>query len=261
MILTEFQIELLWKQYSIKTEKDLSLILNYIWKTTENSSFHHWNILHQLNKNLNKIICTNKGFISCLNELNENNSLFFLIKIKENLSSLIWTSLNLSELLSKLKEETNKLILIKVLKYNWLSSFIKDINDLGNLFMFIYSCKNQKTLIDLLWQDFFKEIFLNTNEIKIILKYLHDSNKDYLIDILWLQNLKLKIKNYKNLSLFLKGLTYLKCEQLLSLFEKEELNSFFQTKPDYLKFLNMLSENKVNLILRVIPYENIWWLS
>jgi len=96
------------------------------------------------------------------------------------------------------------------------------------------------------------DIFSNSNEIKMVLHFLLQENKDLLLEYIWLDWVKWKVKNSEDFRKFFKELTPNYSIKFLSLYSKEELKTFFIDNNDFYNFLLKLQPEKTKLILQKI---------
>ncbi len=239
------------KTYTITSENDLELLFKIFSSNSKISSVIHWNILMEIDSDLEKIITSYKWLLSCLKYLNEKNSFLLLVKLWDVLINLIDNSQELAEILSRIPDETNKLRLLSILRVKWLTKILFDARDLWNIFEWLYG-KTQKDFIDLLWKDFVRKLFMSTNEIIMTLHYLNNENKDYLMDILWLEWIKYKIKTSQNFLVMFKWLTLKKSKQLLKKYSKQEILDLFKTEDEFYNFMLRLPENKEKIFLNYL---------
>lgn len=239
------------KTYSIHDEKDLEVLLKLFYAKTSISGIIHWNILMELDSDLEKIVVSYKWLLLCLKYLNEKNSFLLLIKLGDVLNSLIKNSQELAEILSRIPDESNKIRLLHILRLKGLSKIIFDAKDLGNIFEWLYG-KSQRDFIDLLGKDYVKEIFLSTNEIIMILHYLNDENKDYLMDIIGMGGIKNKIKTSQNFLVMLKWLTLKKSRELFKKYTPSEILELFKTQEEWEYFMLRLPSNKEKILLNFL---------
>lgn len=239
------------RKYQINNEKDLELLFKLFSSNSKVSSVIHWNILMEIDSDLEYIITSYKWLLNCLKYLNEKNSFLLLVKLWDILSKLISNSRELAEILSKIPNESNKLRLLIILRVKGLKKIIFDARDLWNILEWLY-WKNQREFIDFLWKDFVKEIFFWTFEIIMILHYLNDENKDYLMDIIWLSWAKTKIKTATNFLIMFKWLTIKKSKELLSKYTKYEILDLFKTQEEFYDFMIRLPQNKEKLFLNFL---------
>lgn len=236
------------KKYSIFWENELISLFKLFSSNSKVSSVVHWNILMELDSDLESIITSYQGLLNCLKYLNEKNSFLLLVKLWDILINLINNSVELAEILSRIPEESNKMKLLGILRIKWLTKILFDARDLWNIFEWLY-WKSQREFIDLLWKDFVKELFMSTNEIIMTLHYLNNENKDYLMDILGLDWTKNKIKTSSNFLVMFKWLTLKKSRELLKKFEKNEILDLFKTEDEFYNFLLRLPKDKEKLFL------------
>lgn len=239
------------KTFCISDEKDLELILKIFSWNSKISWVIHWNILMEVDNDLEKFITSYRGLLNCLKYLNEKNSFLLLVKLWDVLLHLINNSSELAEILSKIPDESNKLRLLSILRIKWLRKILFDARDLWNILEWLYG-KSQRDFIDLLWRDLVREIFYSTNEIIMILHYLNDENKDYLMDIIWIWWAKNKIKTSHNLLVMFKWLTIKKARELLKTYTKKELLALFKTEEEFYSFMLRLPKIKEKLFLQFI---------
>lgn len=247
----EYKLIFWEKTIFIQDEKDLVLLFKLFSSNSKESSIIHWNILMEVDENLEQIVKTYKWLLTCLKYLNEKNSFLLLIKLWDILWNLITNSQELAEVLSHIPEESNKIKLLKILRIKWLSKIIFDAKDLWNIFEWLY-WKSQKDFIDLLWIDFIKEVFLQTNEIIMILHYLSNENKDYLMDIIWMDWIKNKIKTSENFLIMFRWLTLKKSKELLKKYKKSEILNLFKTEKQFYKFMLKMPKDKEKIILNFL---------
>ncbi len=242
----------IWEnKYSLSNEKDLALLLRLFSGDKKMSSIIHWNILMEVDNDLENIIKSYKWLLVCLRYLNEKNSFLLLVKIWNILINLINDSSELSELLSRIPEDSNKMRLLSILRVKWLSKVLFDARDLWNIIQWLY-WNSEREFLDLLWDDFIKWLFLSTNEIIMILNYVDDVNKDYIINIIWFWWVKNKIKTTQNLLIMYSWLSMKKAQELLNKYDKTELLSFFRNNKDFHDFLLRLSQEKEELFLNYL---------
>jgi len=239
------------KKYFVKNEKDLELIFKLFFNNSKISSVIAWNILMEIDSDLEKIIVSYKGLLNCLKYLNEKNSFLLLVKIWDILINLIDDSMQLAEILSRIPEESNKMRLLNILRVKWLTKILFDAWDLWNIVEWLYE-KSERDFIDLLWKEFIKKIFLSTNEIIIILHYINDENKDYLMDIIGLDWAKNKIKTNKNLLAMFSWLTIKKAKELLKKYTRKEILDFFKNDDEFYNFLLRLPKEKEQIFLKFL---------
>ncbi len=239
------------KKYTISQEKELVSLLSLFSSNTKVSSIIQWNILMEIDNDLEKIITSYHWLLNCLKYLNEKNSFLLLVKLWDVLAKFINNSKELAEILSRIPEESNKMKLLNILRIKWLTKILFDARDLWNIFEWLY-WKSQKDFIDLLWKKFVKNLFLSTNEIIMTLYYLNNENKDYLIDIIWLDWTKNKIKTSWNLLVMFKWLTLKKAKKLLENFNRNEIIDLFKTEDDFYNFLLRLPRDKERLFLNYL---------
>ena len=243
---------IIWdKKYLVNSEKELISLFKLFYSNSKVSSIIHWNILMEIDSDLEKIITTYKWLLGCLKYLNEKNSFLLLIKLWDVLINLVKNSNDLGEIISRIPDESNKIRLLSILRVKWLTKILFDARDLWNIFEWLYG-ETQKKFIDLLGKEFIRKIFLSTNEIIIILNYLTDENKDYLINILSLEGIKNKIKTSNNLLIMFKWLTLKKAEELLKMFSKEKILDLFKTEDEFYNFLLRLPYDKEKLFLNFL---------
>ncbi len=205
----------------------------------------------QLDSDLIKIIKTYKGLLKLLKVLNKKNYILLLLKIWDAIHNIIWNSKYLWEILARIPEEENKIVLLKRLRLKWLKLFIRDANDLKNIFEFVYG-EAESELLEILWEEFIKETFTKTNEIIMTLHYLNNENKDRLIKMLDINNIFKKIKTYKDLLVMFKWLTMEQAEKLLNLYKKEDLVKFFLNDEEFHYFLLRLPYDKEKMFLNYL---------
>lgn len=239
------------KKYSIKDEKDLELIFKLFYSSSKVSSVISWNILMEIDSDLEYIITSYQWLLNCLKYLNEKNSFLLLVKLWDILIHLINSSEELAEIISKIPNESNKLRLLSILRVKWLTKILFDARDLWNIIEWLYGTSEREFLI-LLGHDFVKNIFLSTNEIIMILHYLSDENKDYLMDIIGLDGIKTKIKTTQNLLVMLKWLTLKKAKELLKKYNKNEILNLFKTEKEFYDFMMKLPQNKEKIFLNFL---------
>lgn len=237
--------------YTINNEKDLAMLFKLFYSNSKISSVIHWNILMEIDSDLEQFITSYKWLLSCLKYLNEKNSFLLLVKLWDVLINLINNSQELAEILSRIPDESNKLRLLSILRLKWLTKILFDARDLWNIFEWLY-WKTQKDFIDLLWNDFVRKLFMSTNEIIMTLHYLNNENKDYLMDILGLDGIKYKIKTSQNFLVMFKWLTLKKSKQLLKKYSKEEILDLFKTEEEFYDFMLKIPENKEKIFLNYI---------
>lgn len=241
-----------WKQtYEIKSEKDLEILFKLFFSNKKISWIISWNILMEIDNDLEKIIVSYRWLLNCLKYLNEKNSFLLLVKLWDVLINFINNSIELAEILSRIPDESNKIKLLNILRLKWLKKIIFDAGDLWNIFQWLY-WNSQKEFIDLLWKDFVRQTFLSTNEIIMTLYYLTDENKDYLMSIIWLDWAKNKIKTSNNFLIMFKWLTTKKSKELLKKFSPSELKKFFKNQDEFYKFMLKLPKNKEKLFLNYL---------
>lgn len=238
------------KTYTIKDENDLELIFK-LFSTSKLSSIIHWNIIMEVDNDLEKIVTSYRWLLKCLRYLNEKNTSLFLFKIWDLLLNIITKSTQLWNILAKIPEESNKIKLLSILRTKWLSFLLKDASDLWNILEWLY-WDTQRQFLDILWHDLIKKIFLSTNEIIIILYYLNEENKDYLMDIIWLEWVKNKVKTRDNFLVMFKWLSIKKSKIFLKKFSREEIYHFFSWEEDFYRFMLKLPENKEKLFLNYL---------
>lgn len=246
----EYSFILSEKTYSIKDENDLELIFR-LFSSSKISSMIHWNIIMEVDSDLEKIITTYKWLLKCIKYLNEKNAYLLMVKVSDILPNIIKKSTQLWELLAKIPWEENKLRLLSRLRNKWLTKILKTANDLWNIFEWFYWDK-QKECIDLIWKDLIREIFLWTNEIVMILNYLNGDNKDYLIDIIWFDGIKNKVKTKENFLVMFNWLSIKKSKLLLKKFERKEIVNFFSWDEDFYRFMLKLSSEKEKIFLKYL---------
>lgn len=239
------------KKYSIKDEKDLELIFKLFYSSSKVSSVISWNILMEIDSDLEYIITSYQWLLNCLKYLNEKNSFLLLVKLWDILIHLINSSEELAEIISKIPNESNKIRLLSILRVKWLTKILFDARDLWNIIEWLYGTSEREFLI-LLGHDFVKNIFLSTNEIIMILHYLSDENKDYLMDIIGLDGIKTKIKTTQNLLVMLKWLTLKKAKELLKKYNKNEILNLFKTEKEFYDFMMKLPQNKEKIFLNFL---------
>lgn len=239
------------KTYTIKDENDLALLFKLFYSNSKVSSVIHWNILMEIDSDLEKIITSYKWLLMCLKYLNEKNSFLLLVKLWDILINLVNNSEELAEIISRIPDESNKLRLLSILRVKWLTKILFDARDLWNIFEWLY-WKSQREFIDLLWRDLVRNLFLSTNEIIMTLHYLNNENKDYLMDILWLDWVKYKIKTSQNFLVMFKWLTIKKSKELLKKYTKNEILELFKTEDDFYNFMLKLPENKEKIFLNYL---------
>jgi len=236
------------KKYTICSEKELESLLKLFYSNSKVSSVIAWNILMELDEDLEQIITSYQGLVNCMKYLNEKNAFLLLVKIWDVLINLINNSQELAEIISKIPDESNKLRLLSILRVKWLTKILFNASDLWNILEWLYG-KSERDFIDLLGKDFVKNLFLSTNEIIMILHFVDDENKDYIMDIIWLNGAKNKIKTWKNFLVMFKWLTSKKARELLKKYTKDEILAFFKTDDEFYDFMIRLPENKEKLIL------------
>lgn len=239
------------KKYIVSKENELASLFKLFSSNTKVSSLIHWNILMELDSDLEKIIISYQGLLNCLKYLNEKNSFLLLIKLWDVLINLINNSKELAEILSRIPEESNKIKLLSILRVKWLTKIIFDARDFWNIFEWLY-WKSQREFIDLLWKNFVKNLFLWTNEIIMILHYLNNENKDYLMNIIWLDWAKNKIKTSKDFLIMFKWLTLKKAKELIKKFSKDEIIKLFKTEDEFYNFLLRLPNDKEKIFLNYL---------
>jgi hypothetical protein len=246
-----FKIKIVDKEYTIKDENELSLIFSLIWKEKETNKKILYNVIMQLDNELENIIITYKWLINCLKVLDDDNSFLLLIKLWDVLPTILKSSSHLWEILARIPLEKNKIRLLKSMRLKWLSSIINSTRDLWNIFEWIYEDWNNE-VIDILGEDFIRKIFLSTYEIIIVLHYLSDKTNDRLIDILWLENIYKKIKTKENLLVLFSALTDNKAIELLNFFTRKEIKEMFNNQEEYYNFLLRLPYRKEKIFLNYL---------
>lgn len=244
---------IIWdKKYTVNSEKELVSLFKLFYSDSKVSSMIAWNILMEIDNDLEKIITSYQWLLLCLKYLNEKNSFLLLVKLWDVLINLVNDSKDLAEIISRIPDESNKIRLLSILRVKWLTKILFDARDLWNIFEWLYYEKTQKKFIDLLWKEFIRKLFLSTNEIIMILNYLTDKNKDYLINILSLEWIKNKIKTSNNLLVMFKGLTLKKAWELLKMLWKEKILNLFKTEDEFYNFLLRLPYDKERLFLNFL---------
>jgi hypothetical protein len=69
------------KKYTVSGEKELASLLKLFSSNKNVSSVIHWNILMELDSDLEKIVTSYQGLLNCLKYLNEKNSFLLLVKL------------------------------------------------------------------------------------------------------------------------------------------------------------------------------------
>lgn len=247
----EYKFIISEKKYYISNENELSSFFKLFSLNSKVSWLIHWNILMELDSDLEKIITSYNWLLNCLKYLNEKNSFLLLIKLWDVLSKLINNSKELAEIISRIPEESNKIKLLKILRIKWLNKILFDARDLWNIFEWLY-WKSQKDFIDLLWNHYIKQLFYSTNEIIVTLHYLNNENKDYLMNILWIKWIKNKIKTPDNFLILFKWLTINKAKDLLKIFSKKEIIDLFKYQEEFYNFLLKLPKDKEKIFLNYL---------
>lgn len=243
-----------WKEFEVENQQDLEVLFKVFSWNTKVTSLIHWNILMEIDEDIEDIIVDYNWLTKCLSCLNDKNSFLLLTKIWDKLSKIITNTLELAEILSKIPSEENKIRLLKILRTNYLLKIIHDARDLWNILEWLY-WDSQKQFIDIIWQENIKKIFLSTNEIIIILYYLTNENKDYLMNILWLDWVKYKIKTSRNFLDMYRWLTDKKAVEFLKKFEISDIKHLFKNQQEFYKFMLRLPKSKEKLLLK---YLNLW---
>lgn len=236
------------KTFRLENEADLALLFQMFSQKSTVNSVIHWNILMEVDTDLEHMITSYTGLLRVMKYLNEKNAFLLLVKLWDVLLSIIDDSKKLAEILSKIPEESNKYKLLSILRVRGLKSLLFDARDLRNIFEWLYG-DTQRKFIDLLGKDFIKELFASTNEIIMTLHHLEHTNKDYLMEILWISGIKHKVKTSQNLLIMINGLTSKKAKEFLSLFSPEEILDLFKTESDWYQFMIRLSPFKEKLFL------------
>lgn len=247
-IMKQYQFIISDRTFEVENENELSTLLELFAGNSAVCWAIHWNILMEMDKDLEKIVVSYQWLLKCLKYLNEKNSFLLLVKLGDVLGDFINNSFQLAEILSKIPDESNKIRLLKVLRTRWLSKIIFDAKDLANIFEWLYN-DSQRHFINLLGREFVREIFFSTNEIIMTLYYLNNENKDYLIEILWLGELKYKIKTANNLLVLFQWLTDKNARKFLLRFSKQEILTLFKTQDQWYHFLLRLSKQKEKIFL------------
>lgn len=238
------------RTFEIKDENDLELIFK-LFSTSKLSSIIHWNIIMEVDNDLEKIVTSYRWLLKCLKYLNEKNTFLLLVKMWDVLTKIITKSTQAWNILSKIPEESSKIRLLKTMRLKWLLNILKDAGDLWNIIQWLY-WDTQREFLDYLWNDIIKQIFLSTNEIIIILYYLTDENKDYLMDIIWFDWVKNKVKTKDNLLVMFKWLSIKKAKVFLSKFSKQEIVNMFHSEEEFYKFMLKVPLNKEKIFLKYL---------
>lgn len=239
------------KQFHIWNDKDLELLLKIFSGTSKISWIIHWNILMEMDKDLEWFVTHYRGLLNCLKYLNEKNSFLLLVKLWDVLLNLINNSSELAEILSKIPNESNKIRLLTIMRVKGLRKILFNAQDLWNILEWLYG-ESQRKFLDLLGRDLVREIFYSTNEIIMILHYLTNENKDYLMNIIWIGWVKTKIKTSFNFLVLFKWLTDKKARELLKTYTKKEVLALFKNDDEFYHFLLRLPKNKEKIFLKFI---------
>jgi len=193
------------------------------------------------------------GLVLCLNSLsNPLIKKFLLVIWKDLLSEIIKSSYELSYILSYIKNDNLKILFIKELNKDYFNKLLFNADDLILILKMIFLSTNQNKLLKYLWKKKLIDIFSNSNEIKMVLHFLLQENKDLLLEYIWLDWVKWKVKNSEDFRKFFKELTPNYSIKFLSLYSKEELKTFFIDNNDFYNFLLKLQPEKTKLILQKI---------
>lgn len=240
---------LLWnRHFTVWDENELALIFETLSWNEEISWILHWNVIMELDDDLWEIITSYKWLISCLKFLNEKNYFLLLIKIWDYLSNIVQTSSQLWEILARISEEQNKLRLIKQMRNRWLSALISNYQDLLNIIEWVFDT-TERQILELLWIDIIKNLFVYPEDIYNILHYLDEENKDYLIDMIWLNEIAKKIKTSDDFLYIIKWLSTKKAAQFMWLYSKNTIKELFKNDEDLKKFIFKLSDRKEKIFL------------
>lgn len=245
---------IIWnRSFSIRNERELEVLLK-LYSKSQLSSIIHWNILMELDLDLENIIVSFKWLSKCIKHLNEKNTFLLFVKLADKLPEIITNSKHLWELLVTIPEDENKLKLLKMYRKINLEKIIKNAKDLWNIVEWIY-WKEQLLTLEYLWKDFIKNVFMKTNEIIMILHYLNPANKDYLTELIWIRNMRMKVKTSKDFLLMFCWLSDENAKNFIKLFSKEQILDMFKTEYDFYNFMLKLPIKKEKIFLK---FFKIW---
>lgn len=237
--------------FTVSNEYDLIALLKIFSKNTKTSSIIHWNILMELDSDLESIITSYQWLMECLKYLNQKNGYLLLIKLWDVLIHIIQNSKNLWEIISSISEEENKIKLLKELRTKGLKKIFTTMNDIINVLQWIYFEQSQKEFLDLIGKDFFKNLFFTSKSL-YILYYLHPENKNYMIDMIGMKHIKKTIKTHEDFLIVFQSLTENRAKTFLKLFSKEEIVHLFPSEEQWSMFLLQLSQKKEKIFLHYL---------
>lgn len=236
------------KKFFIKDEKELSLIFKVIWNNSTTKQKVLYSVIMQLDNKLEDLVVSYKWLMNILKVLDNDNWFLLLIKLWDKLPDILHSSDNLWQILARIPTEKNKIRLLKSMRFKWLSRLIESARDLWNIFEWIYDDWNRE-VINILWEEFIRKVFLSTYEIIIVLHFLTDETNDLLIDILWLENIANKIKTKDNLLVLFSALTDNKARDLINMFSTSQIKNMFNSEREYYSFLLRLPSSKEKILL------------
>ena len=253
----DFAVNVWDRTIRIKDENELALVFKITsWDSVVNSVIH-WNIIMELDYNLEEIIVSYRWLSDCLKVLSEKNSFLLLVKIWDVLIKIIKRSDLLGKILSRIPEEKNKMKLLTQIRKKDLERIVRTAHDIWNIVEWIY-WDTELLFLNLLWEDHIRKVFNSTNEIIVILHYLKDQSKDYLINIIWLDIIFKKIKTSENLLVMLNWLTVKYVKKLLRMFDKESLINLFHNDDHFYNFLLRMWKEKEKIFLNYLNKNKLW---
>lgn len=244
------KVQILDEEFFVTNENELILLLiniNRHWWDSKNLII--WNLITELDFELEKIIVSNNWLINILKRLDEKRSLLLLSKITDVLPKIIWNTENLWELLAKFSSNYwYKTQIIKNLRWKWLRYLIRNAKDFQNTVEWLYfNAENE--VFKLLEITFIKSLFSNAKEIWDVLYYLTKYNKENFIKILGIENVAIKIFTYKDLIDCCNWMLDKSFIELLRFLWKEKVLDLFHFEKDFHSLLLSLPQSKEKIFI------------
>lgn len=211
------------KQYTIRNEEELALILELLSSSPHAFTLHR-HIIMSLDERLMDVIVSYKGLLLCMKHLEYKNRFLLLVKIGDTLSRVIGKSEHLGSILAGIPEEADKIRLIKSIRAKGLIRLIYIPDDLGNILEWIFG-DGERMVFSVLGKEFLQSLFAYGTDIYKVFHFLSDENKDIFADILSLSFIKSRIYTVEDFFYVLKALSNARACELIMQFTPEEIRS------------------------------------
>lgn len=238
------------KQYAIRNEKELALMIDLLASSPESYELHR-HLIMSLDEELMNIILSYKGLLLCMTHMEYRNRFLLLVKIGDTLPFIIGTSEHLGSILASIPTEEDKIRIIKSIRTKGLTHMVQTPDHLGSILEWVFG-EGERVIFDMLGTDFLKSLFAYGTDIYKVFHFLSPENKDIFADSLSLSFIKSRIYTAEDFFYVLKALSNDKVREFVPLFNVVELRNIIGNDDILRNYLRKITQEKEEALLHYL---------